>query len=106
MARLVLKASARDAINAAVRDRREHVGFVAARLLRERIMNGIYRIRDYPEIGRRLLEYPDANIRMFVVPPYRILYEFSDDTVTILDVVHGRSLSPDVDDEDLGQTEP
>jgi len=38
---------------------------------------------------------PDEGVRQLVVPPYRILYEFADDTVTILNIVHGRSLSPD-----------
>lgn len=104
MARLVLRASAREAITVIVRDHRENVGFIAARLLRERIMNGIYRIRDYPEIGRRLLEFPDANIRQLVIRSYRIVYEYADDTVTILDVVHGRSLLPH-SDEDIEQTE-
>ncbi len=64
-------------------------------------MSGIYRLRDYPEIGRRLSEFPEANLRQLVVPPYRILYEFTDDTVTILDIVHGRSsLSDDENDSE------
>ena len=105
MARLVLKASAREAINTIVRDRRQYVGIVAARRLREQIMNGVYRIRDYPEIGRRLLEFPDANIRQLILPSYRIIYEYADDTVAILEVIHGRSLLLRKSDENAEQTE-
>lgn len=88
MAKIVLKESARESLNAIVRTRRQRVGFLSARALRERIMHGIYQLRDYPELGRRLTEFSEANLRQLIVPPYRILYEFADDTVTILGIVH------------------
>jgi toxin ParE1/3/4 len=53
---------------------------------------------DYPELGRRLPEFPDANLRQLIVPPYRVLYMIVDDTVTILDIVHGRSQPTDETD--------
>lgn len=99
MARLIVRESARETLNGIIHDQRQRIGFVAARALRERIMRGIYRLRDYPELGRRLPEF-EANIRQLIIVPYRILYEFADDTVTILDIVHGRSLFPDDDKHD------
>jgi plasmid stabilization system protein ParE len=102
MARLIVRESARQTLNAIVRDRRQRVGFIAARMLREHIMQGIYRLQDFPELGRRLSEFPEANLRQLIISPYRILYEFSEDTVTILDIVHGRSLFPNYDGNDTG----
>ena len=95
MATIALRDSARKTLDTIVRDRRRDVGFVAARKLRERLMGSIYRLRDYPELGRRLLEFPDANLHQLIVPPYRILYQFADDTVTILDIVYGHSIFPE-----------
>jgi plasmid stabilization system protein ParE len=63
-------------------------------------MQGIYRLRDYPELGRRLTEFPEANFRQLIIPPYRILYEFADDTVTVLNLIHGYSLFPDDDESE------
>ncbi|MHB8648142.1 MAG: type II toxin-antitoxin system RelE/ParE family toxin [Thermomicrobiales bacterium] len=100
MARIVVRESAQKMLDTFVRERRQSVGFQAARRLRERIMNGIYRLRDYPELGRRLSEFSEANLRQLIVPPYRILYEVADDTVTILDIVHGRSVLDDESDSE------
>lgn len=58
-------------------------------------MTRIYRLRDFPELGRLAPEMSDEGVRQPIVPPYRILYEFADDTVTILDIVHGQSLPTD-----------
>jgi hypothetical protein len=35
-----------------------------------------------------------------IVAPYRILYEYVGDTMTIPDIVHGRSLFPEDDEND------
>lgn len=59
-------------------------------------MTRIHQLRDFPEIGRVALEIGDEEVHQLFVPPYRILYEFADDTVIILDIVHGRSLSSGV----------
>ena len=60
-------------------------------------MTRIYRLRDFPELGRLVPEAPNEGVRQLVAPPYRILYEFADDTVTILDIIYGHS--PLGDDE-------
>jgi len=38
-------------------------------------------------------------LRQLVVPPYRILYELANDTVTILAIVYGRTFYPDDEDD-------
>lgn len=73
---------------------------MASRTLYEEIMSRIYRLRDFPELGRIVSEVPDEEVHQLLVSPYRILYEFTDDIVTILNIVHGRSLLPDDDDQD------
>ncbi|MGI8690615.1 MAG: type II toxin-antitoxin system RelE/ParE family toxin [Thermomicrobiales bacterium] len=95
MAKVQISQRARDALRRITLDRRQRVGFIASRALYQRLMTRIYRLRDFPELGRLAPEMPDEGVRQLVVPPYRILYEFADDTVTILNIVHGRSLSPD-----------
>ncbi len=92
MARIIVRGAAREMLDIFVRERRQDDGFQVA-MLRKGIMDNIYRLRDYPELGRRLSEFSEANLRQLIVPPYRILYEVADDTVTILDIVHGRSWS-------------
>jgi len=99
MANVQLSQRARDALRSITLDRRERVGFIASHTLYHRLMTGIYRLRDFPELGRLTPEAPDEDVRQLVVLPYRIIYEFADDIVTILDIIHGRSLSPDDGDD-------
>jgi plasmid stabilization system protein ParE len=99
MATIQLSQRARTALRSITLDRRKRVGFMASRALYQQIMARIYRLQDFPELGRIAPEVPDGNVRQLIVPPYRILYEFTDDTVTILNIVHGRSLLPDDDDQ-------
>lgn len=106
MAQLVVRKSAREALNAIVRERRRHVGFVAARALRERLVQGINRLRDYPESGRLLPEFTDLNVRQAIAASYRILYDYSDDTVTILAIVHGRAALPNMGDDPFSPEQP
>lgn len=60
----------------------------------ERVTAGILsRVRQlelFPESGRRVPEFGDADIRDVVERPYRIIYEVADENVFILAVLHGR----------------
>jgi len=100
MAKVQLSQPAREALRRITLDRRERVGFIAARRLYQQLMTRIYQLRDFPELGRLAPEVPDEGVRQLIVPPYRILYEYAGDTVTILDIVHGRSLFPGDDGND------
>ncbi|MCA1725143.1 MAG: type II toxin-antitoxin system RelE/ParE family toxin [Thermomicrobia bacterium] len=92
MARIIVRESTREMLIAFVRERRQDDGFQAANLYRG-IIDNIYRLRDFPELGQRLSGFSDANLRQLSVSPYCILYEVTDDTVTILDIVAWRSWS-------------
>jgi plasmid stabilization system protein ParE len=52
MANVQLSQRARNALRRIILDRRERVGFLASRALYQRIMGRIYRLRDFPDLGR------------------------------------------------------
>lgn len=52
------------------------------------------RLRDYPESGRNLPEFPDIHCREVIVAPYRFFYRVRDNAVWIVGVWHG-ALIPD-----------
>jgi toxin ParE1/3/4 len=83
---------ANDAFAAIVLDRRQQVGFVAARLLRQRITQRVHLLRDFPEMGR--LRAGSAEGRELVVPPYVIPYQIVGDVVFIIDIFHARASFP------------
>ncbi len=99
MARVVMGPRASERLGAIVLDRRRSVGFVAARALQQRIMGRVYQLRQFPELGRLVPEKPDEGVRELIVPPYRILYEFDGDTVTILNIIHGRMVGSEEDED-------
>ena len=70
----------------------------AAVAIRQRAGESLARLRDYPESGRVLPEFPELPFREVVVPPYRFFYRVKSDTVWIVAVRHGAQL-PDEPDE-------
>jgi toxin ParE1/3/4 len=48
-----------------------------------------------PVLGRRLPEYPDADIRELLERPYRLIFEITARGVEIVTVMHYRQLLPD-----------
>ena len=55
-----------------------------------------------PARGRRVPEYPEAELRELLERPYRIIYRQLDDCVEIVSVMHYRRLLPERP-EDLGE---
>ena len=62
-----------------------------------RSVDGLARLRDFPESGRVVPEFPDLAYREIIVNPYRLFYRVADDVVWIVAVWHDRQLpeSPD-----------
>jgi toxin ParE1/3/4 len=73
-------------------------GDPAAATMRQRAEESLSRLRDYPESGRVLPEFPDLPFREVIVPPYRFFYRVKSDTVWVVAVWHGAQL-PDEPDE-------
>lgn len=60
----------------------------AARSFRNKALESLDRLREFPESGRRLPEFPDLPYREVIVPPYRFFYRVRDDVVWIVNVWH------------------
>jgi toxin ParE1/3/4 len=54
-----------------------------------RLVRAAERARTYPESGRQVPEVEDKNIRELIFQSYRIIYQYRNDTVRILTVLHG-----------------
>lgn len=61
----------------------------AARRLRERAEQALWRLPDFPESGRRIPEFPDLPHREVIVGPYRFFYRVEKKTIWIVAVWHG-----------------
>jgi toxin ParE1/3/4 len=68
---------------------------VAAAALRDRAEALLSRLRDFPESGRILPEFPDLPFREVVVAPCRFFYRVRSDTVWIVAVWHAAQLTGD-----------
>lgn len=73
------------------RDSPEAARKVAAMLLRRSRT-----LAQPPLIGRRLPEYPEADLRELLERPYRIIYAVTADGIEIVTVMHYRQLLPKV----------
>ena len=49
-------------------------------------------LKDFTELGRKVPELNDVNIREIFVYSYRLIYKINDDTVLFVAVVHGKRL--------------
>jgi toxin ParE1/3/4 len=47
-------------------------------------------LKEYPQIGRKVQEIDDENIREIFAYSYRILYEIKSENVYIIGIIHGR----------------
>ena len=90
--------------SSAKRDLGEIVTFIwfdspsAAKRIRERIERTARHLRDQPYMGRAG-ELPDTR-EAFASPSYRLVYQVSDTTVSILRIVHTSRQWPPATDED------
>ena len=57
-----------------------------------RSFEGLVQLRDLPESGRMVPEFPDLPYREVLVNPYRFFYRVMDDDVWIVAVWHDRQL--------------
>lgn len=65
---------------------------VAAISFRQKAENTLSRLRDFPESGRILPEFPDLPFREVIVEPYRFFYRVKGKTVWVVAVWHGAQL--------------
>ena len=70
---------------------------LAAEAVLARSRDGLAQLRDFPESGRLVPEFPDSLYREVLAHPYRFFYRIADDTVWVVGVWHDRQLpeSPD-----------
>jgi plasmid stabilization system protein ParE len=61
------------------------------------------RLKDFPQSGRLLPEFPDLPFREVIVNPYRFFYRVKDETVWIIAVWHSAQL-PDEPEERQPET--
>lgn len=47
---------------------------------------------DWPESGNHHQDFPDPNLRQILFKPYRIIYLFENDLVTLIKIHHGARL--------------
>lgn len=93
MTRVVWTRPARD-------DLREIRAYIAqdseryARVVIERLLAAVRRLRDYPLSGRVVPELARPTIREVIEGAYRIVYRVTPDAVQILAVVHGAGRFP------------
>ena len=69
-----------------------------AQLVVVRLYTAVDQLALFPDSGRIVPERNDPSLRELVRPPYRIVYERTDDQVVILTVFHAARTFP----EDLG----
>lgn len=53
------------------------------------ILNKVKRLKDFPNIGRKVPEMNDENIRELFSYSYRIIYKIDRDILYIITVIHG-----------------
>ncbi len=64
----------------------------AAVAFRDKALHTLSRLRDFPDSGRTLPEYPALPFREVIVAPYRFFYQVKGNTVWIVAVWHGARL--------------
>src|SRR5207245_2959166 len=100
MAAIIWKPPALRALDAITRDRLINVGANAARTIRSRIVRSVSRLREFPESGRLIPEWPGSNLREIIVAPYRIPYQIVNETVFILNIYDARASFPENEEID------
>lgn len=64
----------------------------AAENFRRKAEEKLSRLKQFPDSGRILPEFPDLPFREVIVKPYRFFYRVKDKTVWIVAVWHGAQL--------------
>lgn len=74
---------------------------LAAVSFRQKAEKSLSHLREFPESGRLLPEFPDLTFREVIVRPYRFFYKIKYKAVWIVAVWHGAQL-PDEPERDSG----
>ena len=73
----------------------------AAVSFRQKAEKTLSRLKEFPESGRLLPEFPDLPFREVIVGPYRFFYRVKDEVVWVVAVWHGAQL-PDEPEKNSG----
>ncbi|MFH1563055.1 MAG: type II toxin-antitoxin system RelE/ParE family toxin [Nitrospirota bacterium] len=82
----------------AIRDLKEICNYIAldspyyANMLNDRVFEMIEYLELFPEMGRRLPESYDPEVRELIYKSYRIVYQVKRDYIEIITVIHGSRL--------------
>jgi plasmid stabilization system protein ParE len=61
----------------------------AARRVRVRVEKALHRLSRFPNVGRRIPEFPELPHRELIVPPYRIFYRIAGKVIWVVAMWHG-----------------
>jgi len=81
-----------------IEDLKEICRFIAldssyyAKVFNDRVFEMVEHLELFPEIGRRVPESDDPNVRELIYKSYRIIYQIKEDYLEILTVIHGSRL--------------
>jgi len=81
-----------------IEDLKEICRFIAsdspyyAKVFNDRIFEMVEHLELFPEIGRRVPESNDPNVRELIYKVYRIIYQIKEDYLEIITVIHGSRL--------------
>ena len=64
----------------------------AARSFRDKAVNTLERLVQFPKSGRHVPEFPALDTREIIVPPYRFFYRVHDETILIVATWHSAQL--------------
>lgn len=67
---------------------------INARKVARRLVQRTRDLADLPQLGRRVPEYPDVELRELLVRPFRLIYRVSAEQIDIMTVMHYRQLLP------------
>lgn len=64
--------------------------------VRDRILNGVFerveRLREHPDMGRKVPEFGQSFLRELIYPPFRIVYHRSPEFIRVIRVWRGERL--------------
>jgi len=63
-----------------------------AKLLNDRIFEMVEHLELFPEMGRKVPEANDPNVRELIYKNYRIIYQIKESYLEIITVIHGSRL--------------
>ncbi len=76
---------------------REHIAYdseLYARLMVSRLLAAPSRLVQFPELGRVVPEFDQADLRELIVRPYRLVYRLRGEFIEIATVFHAARLFP------------